>query len=81
MTIFRLKKEKENICQSLKIRKDLEIQISNLLYIEERINNLHSKNLDETNEAIKEILEKNCSLQEEVRKLRREQEIQSIRLC
>ena len=81
MTIFWLKKEKEWICQSLKIRKDLQIQISNLLYIEERINNLHSNNLDETNEAIKELLEKNGSLQEEVRKLRREQEIQSIRLC
>ena len=69
MTISQLKKEKEKISQSLKIRKDLEIQINNDLYIEERINNLHSNNLDETNEAIKELLEKNGSLQEEVRKL------------
>ena len=33
------------------------------------------------NDAIKEILENNGSLQEEVRKLRREQEIQLGRLC
>ena len=38
-------------------------------------------NSDDTNEAIKELLEKNDTLQEEVRKLRREKEIQSIRLC
>ncbi|MDF3686317.1 hypothetical protein [Enterobacter hormaechei] len=48
------------------------------LYIEERIEDLHSSNSDEANEAIKELLEKNGSLQEEVRKLRREQEIQSV---
>ena len=40
-----------------------------------------SSNLDEENDAIKELLEKNGSLQEEVRKLKREHEIQSIRLC
>ena len=40
-----------------------------------------SSSPDETNDAIKEILEKNGSLQEEVRKLKREQEIQSIRFC
>ena len=44
------------------------------LYIEERIKDIHStKNLDEANEATKELLEKNGSVQEEVRKLRREQ--------
>ena len=37
--------------------------------------------LDEENDAINELLEKNGSLHEEVRKLKREQEIQSIRLC
>ena len=51
------------------------------LYIEERIEDLHSRNSDEANEAIKELLEKNGSLQEEVRNLRREQEIQLVRLC
>ena len=40
-----------------------------------------SSNSNEANNAIKELLEKNGSLQEEVRKLKREQEIQSIRLC
>ena len=52
------------------------------LYIEERIEDLHStRNLDEENEAIKELLEKNGSVQEEVRKLKREQGIQSVWLC
>ena len=52
------------------------------LYIEERIEDLHlSSSSDEANEAIKELLENNGSLQEDVRKLRREQEIQSVRLC
>ena len=52
------------------------------LYNEERIEDLHSaSSLDEANEAIKELLEKNGSLQEEVSKLRTEQEIESVRLC
>ena len=46
------------------------------LYIEERIEDLHpSSSSNEANEAIKELLENNRSLQEEVRKIRREQEI------
>ena len=40
-----------------------------------------SSSSDEANNAIKELLEKNGSLQEEVRKLNRDKEIQSIRLC
>ena len=48
------------------------------LYVKERIEDIYS---DEANEVIKELLEKNSTLQEEVRKLRREKEIQSIRLC
>ena len=52
------------------------------IYIEEIIEVIYStSNLDEANEAIKELLERNGTLQEEVRKMRREQEIQSIRLC
>ena len=75
-------KEKEQISQSLKRRKDLAIQMNDHLYIEERIEYLNStSNLDEANEAMKEIFEKNGFLQEEVRKLRRKQEIQSVRLC
>ena len=77
MAISQLKKEKEKLSQSLKRRKDLEIQMNDHLYTEERIEDLHlTRNSDETNEAIKELLEKNGSLQEEVRKLRREQELQ-----
>ena len=53
-----------------------------LEYVEERIEDFFpSSSSDEANDAIKELLEKNRSLQEVVRKLKREQEIQSIRLC
>ena len=49
-------------------------------YIEESIEEFFpSRSSDEENDAIKELIEKNGSLQE-VRKLKREQEIQSIRL-
>ena len=52
------------------------------LYIEEIIEDVYpSSSLDETNEEIKELLEKNDSLQEQVRKLIREGEIQLVRLC
>ena len=51
-------------------------------YIEENIEDFFpSSSSDEANDAIKELLDKNGSLQEEVRKLKREQEIQSTRLC
>ena len=46
------------------------------LYIEERIEDFHpSSSSDEENDAIKELLEKNGRLQEELRKMRREKEI------
>ena len=82
MAIAQLKKAKDKLSQSLKRRKDLGIQMNDHLYTKERIEDLHlASNLDESNEAIKELLEKNGSLQEEVRKPRREQEIQTVRLC
>ena len=82
MAIEQLKKEKEKLSQSLKRRKDLAIQMNDHLYIEEKIEDFHpSSRSDETNDTINELLEKNGSLQDEVRKLRREQEIQSVRLC
>ena len=63
MAIAQLKKAKKQLSQSLKRRKDLEIQMNDHLCIEERIEDLHSNNnSDEANEAIKEILEKNGSL-------------------
>ena len=68
MAIAQLKKEKDQLSQSLKRRKDLAIQMNYHLYIEERIEDFHSSSIsDEANEAIKELLEKNGSLQEEVR--------------
>ena len=52
------------------------------LYIEERIEDIHSEsNLDEANEAIKELLERNGTLKEVIGKLKREQEIESIGFC
>ena len=81
MAITQLKKTKEHLSQSLRRRKELVDQMNDHQYIEEKIKYfLPSRILDEENDAIKEILEKNGSLQEEVRKLKREQEIQSIRL-
>ena len=81
MAISQLKKAKEQLAQSLKRRKDLAIKMNDHLYIKERIEDLHpSRSSDGENEATKELLEKNGSLQEVVRKLR-EKEIQSIRLC
>ena len=64
------------------MQKDLAIQMNDHLYTKERFEYLHSqRNLDEANKEIKEILENNGSLQEEVRKLRRKKEIESVRLC
>ena len=66
----------------MKRRKDLVVQISENLYTKERIEDIYSKiNLDEANVAIRKLVEKNFNLQEEVRKLKREQEIQLVRLC
>ena len=78
MAIDQTKKEKEKLSQSLKRRKNLAIQKNDHLYIEEIIKDLHSAStLDEANKEIKELLEKNGSLQEEVRKLRRERNLVS----
>ena len=82
MAIVQIKEAKENISKSLKRRKELANQMNDLKYVEERIEDFFPSNsLDEANNAIKELIEKNGSLQEEVRKLKREQEIQSIKLC
>ena len=56
--------------------------MNDLKYVEEMIEDFFPSSCsDEANNAIKELLEKNGYLEEEVRKLKREQEIQSIRLC
>lgn len=52
------------------------------IYTKEIIEDIFSEiNLDESDEAIKDLLEKNSNLQEEVRKIKRDKEIQSVRLC
>ena len=82
MAMAQLKEAQENLSQSLKRRKELARQINDHQNVEEKIEDLlPSSSSNEANEAIKELLAKNGSLQEEVRKLKREQEVQSIRLC
>ena len=50
--------------------------MNDLKYVEEKIEDFFpSSSSDEENNAIKELLERNESLQEQVRKLKREQEI------
>ena len=82
MAMAQLNEAKMHLSQSLKRRKELARQMNDHQYVEEKIEDLSpSSSSDEADKAIKELLEKNGSLQEEVRKLKREQEIQSIRLC
>ena len=81
LVIGQLKKEKEKLYQSLKRRKDRVVHMNENPYNEERIEDIYPKrNSGEANEAIKDLLEKNSNLQEEVRKMKREQEIQLVRL-
>ena len=82
MAMVQLKEAKEHLSQSLKRRKELARQMNDHQYVEEKIEDLlPSSSSDAADKAIKELLEKNGSLQEEVRMLKREQEIQSARLC
>ena len=68
MAIAQLKKAKEKLSKSLKRRKELANQMNDHIYIEERIEYFHpSSGSDEANDIIKELLEKNGLLQEEVR--------------
>ena len=82
LAIGQLKKAKEQLSQSLKRRKDLAIKMNDQLYVEERVEDIYPEgNSNEANEAIKELLEKKGILQEEVKKMKREQKIKSVRLC
>ncbi|GLJ27407.1 hypothetical protein SUGI_0538050 [Cryptomeria japonica] len=85
MAIAQLKVAREHLSQSLKRRKELAKEINDHEYVETKIEDLFptssSNEVDEANNAIKELLEKNGLLQKEVRMLRREQEIQSARFC
>ena len=79
LAIVQLKEAKEHLSQSLKRRNELSNQMNDLKYVEGKIEDFFpSSNSNEANNAIKELSEKNGSLQEEVRKLNREQEIQSV---
>ena len=81
MAIGQLKKAKEKLSQSLKRGKDLAAQMDDNLYIKEKIEDLcPERNSDEADVTINDLLENNFNLQEEVKKIKREQEIQSVRL-
>ena len=72
LAIRKLQQENKKPSQSLKRRKDLAIKMNDQLYVEEIIEDIYAKgNLIQANEAIKELLEKNGNLQEEVRKLKK----------
>ena len=76
MAMVQLKEAKEHLSQSLQRRKDLAKQMNDHQYVEVKIEDLlPSSNSEEADQAIKELLEKNGSLQEEVRKLKREHEV------
>ena len=63
MAMVQLKEEKEHLSQSLKRRKELANQMNDHQYVEEKIEDFFpSSSLDEANNAIKELLEKNGSL-------------------
>ena len=73
MAIAQLKEASEHLSQSLKRRKEHANQMNDCQYVEENIEDLFpSSSSNEANYAIKELLEKNGSLQEEVKKLKRE---------
>ena len=64
MAMAQLNEAKEHLSQSLKRRKELARQMNDHQYVEEKIEDLlPSSNLEEANKAIKELLEKNGSLQ------------------
>ena len=72
MAIAQLKEAKEELSQSLKIRNGFTNQMNDHQYIEEKIEDfLPSRSLDEAKNAMKELLEKNQYLQEEIRKFKR----------
>ena len=79
LAIWKLKKAKEKLSQSLKRKKDLVVQMNENIYTEERIEDIYiERKSDEADEEIKDLLENNSNLQEEVIKLKREQEIQLV---
>ena len=72
LAIGKLKQAKEQLSQSLKRRKYLAIKMNDQLYAEQRVEDIYpERNSSEANETIKELLEKNGILQEEVRKLKK----------
>ena len=74
LAIGQLKKAKEQLSQSLKRRKDLAVKMNDNLYTEERIEDIClERNSYEADEEIKDLLEKNYSLQDEARKMKREE--------
>ena len=71
LAIRKLKKEKEHLSQSLKIWKDLAVQMNENLYTEEIIEDICPKrNSDKDDEAIKDFLERNSNLKEEGKKMK-----------
>ena len=63
--MVQLKEAKEHLSRSFKRRKELANQMNGLKYVEEKIEDFFpSSSSDESNNEIKELLEKNGSMQE-----------------
>ena len=72
IAIGKIKKLKEQLSQSLKRRKNVATQINDNLYIEELTEDIcQDFFLDKVDIVIRELLEKNHALQNEVTKFRR----------
>ena len=82
IAIRKIKKHEENLSQSLKRRKNIATQVNDNIYIEEKIEETcQDKSSDKVDAIFRELLEKNHALQDEVTKLRREQEIHLVKMC
>ena len=73
IAIGQIKKLKEQLSHSLKRRKNIATKMNDNLYIEDKIEDICKDNSSEKFDiAIKGLCENNITLQDEVRKLRRE---------
>ena len=82
IAIGQINKLKEKLSQSLKRRKNIATQMDDNIYIEEKIKDISQDKCSKKVDAVtRELIEKNHILQDEVTKLRREQEIQLVRMC
>ena len=82
LLLHELKDAKDILLQSMKRRKDMAIQSNESNFKEEETTRLFdNRNPNECDSAIVDMMEKNTTLKEELTNLKREHEVQEIRLC